>query len=89
MSIFNASQTPEEILAKKVSALSDSISVIDAIIDNEERYASLSDEEKQATITRNSTHLEIMLENDEILQQITDATIYTDAIQRAKNYLGI
>ena len=79
----------QEDIDRKIASIQPSIDVIDAVIADSERYAYLTEEEKADSVDRNYRHIEIMLGKEEVAAQITDAKPYTDAIKRAKNYLGI
>jgi len=79
----------QEDIDRKIASIQPSIDVIDQVIAADKRYEYFTEEEKADAVDRNYRHIEIILGKEQVAAQIKDATPYTDAIARAKNYLGI
>jgi len=77
----------QEDIDRMIAGLQPSVDVIDKVIAGTDSY--FTEEEKKDSVDRNYRHLEIILGKEEVAEAITNAKPYTDAIKRAKNYLGI
>jgi hypothetical protein len=71
--------TQEERTAKDISALEDSVWVIDQMLATEPLT-----EESLATINRNVEHIELMLTKDHILESGTSLVPFQEAVSRAR-----
>lgn len=71
--------TQEEITAKDISALGDSVWVIDQMLAVEP-----STEKSLATIARNVEHIELMLTKEHILESGVSLAPFQEAVARAK-----
>ena len=76
--------TSEEILAKQLSALNDSINLVNSLIATD-----ASDNENLDRIYRNYRHLEIMLAKPEIAGSGTDFTNANAAISNGPAYINL
>lgn len=79
----------EDFIKKRLSSLQPSVDVINHIVDGDERYSLYSYEEKNDAVSRNYRHLEIVLNDSEVISNVEDVSAYTEAIVKAKSYLGI
>jgi hypothetical protein len=75
-------ETPEEALARQLSAMNDSVNLI-----NEYIAAAVTSEEDVDTISRNYRHLEIMLAKEDIQSSEADLSVYTSCVDAAKAYI--
>lgn len=74
--------TPEQ-LAKHISALGDSVTVINEIVDGGERS-----EDLDKRLEANYKHIEIMLDKDFIKNAGEDLSGFTAAVDKAKAFLA-
>ena len=77
----------QEDIERMIAGLQPSVDVIDKVIAGTDPY--FTEEEKKDSVDRNYRHLEIILGKEEVAEALEDPTPYTDAISRAKTYLGI
>lgn len=77
----------QEDIERMIAGLQPSVDVIDKVIAGTDAY--YTEEEKKDSVDRNYRHLEIILGKEQVAETIEDAKPYTDAIARAKKYLGI
>ncbi len=71
--------TQEEITAKDVSALEDSVWLINQMLEVEP-----STEENLAAIARNVEHIELMLTKEHILESGANIALFRETVARAK-----
>jgi hypothetical protein len=74
--------TEEQRLQKQISAMFDSVNLINKLIEEGEHTDQIHD-----NIDRNFRHLEIMLEKDNIKNSDVDLTPFEDAIIAGKEYV--
>ena len=74
--------TEEQKVAKHVSAMNDSLNLINRLMQEETHTKSVHD-----TIQRNSSHLELMMGKDFIKNSETDLTSFVTAVASAKVYI--
>lgn len=75
--------TPEEELAKHISAMHDSVTLINSIVSGD-----ASDEETLDRVYRNYRHLEIMLARPEIAESNEDLSAFNAAITAGTAYIN-
>jgi hypothetical protein len=73
--------TEAEKLDRQISAMGDSVGLINRLISEGKHTQQVHD-----TIERNYRHLEIMLDKDHIKNSEQDLTSFTNAITAGKNY---
>lgn len=82
-------QYTQEDIDRKVSSIQASVDVIDSVINNEEGYAYFTEQKKADAVHKNYRHIEIILNEEQLVAHIKDANSCIDAIKKAKNYLGV
>lgn len=82
MPLRHTDLTPEQIYTKDISAMDDSVNLINEII-----AGNLVDQESLDTISRNYRHLQIMLERPNILTGSEDLSRFQACINTAEAYV--
>ena len=72
-----------EELQQDLSALSDSVTVVNAHIE-----AGIHNDDIDDEVKRNYEHIEIMLNKAHIAESGEDLSLFTECIQKAKTWLG-